>query len=54
MSILFITHDLGLVHDIADHVVVMQQGEVREQNNKAELFANPQHAYTRALMACRP
>jgi len=54
MAIIFITHDLGLVHDIADHVVVMQQGEVREQNSKAELFAHPQHPYTRALMACRP
>ncbi|MES1196253.1 MAG: dipeptide ABC transporter ATP-binding protein, partial [Steroidobacter sp.] len=54
MAIVFITHDLGLVHEIADHVVVMQQGEVREQNSKAELFARPQHAYTRALMACRP
>ena len=54
MAIIFITHDLGLVHDIADHVVVMQQGEVREQNSKTELFAQPQHPYTRALMACRP
>ena len=54
MAVIFITHDLGLVHDIADHVVVMQQGEVREQNSKTELFANPQHPYTRALMACRP
>jgi peptide/nickel transport system ATP-binding protein len=54
MSILFITHDLGLVHDIADQVVVMQYGEVREQNSKTELFAYPQHPYTRALIACRP
>ncbi|MES1189914.1 MAG: dipeptide ABC transporter ATP-binding protein [Steroidobacter sp.] len=54
MSILFITHDLGLVHDIADHVVVMQQGEVREQAATAALFTNPVHPYTRALMACRP
>ncbi len=54
MAIMFITHDLGLVHDIADRVVVMQQGEIREQNSKAALFAHPVHAYTRALMACRP
>jgi len=54
MSVLFITHDLGLVHDIADQVVVMQHGEIREQNSKRELFAHPQHPYTRALIACRP
>jgi len=54
MAVIFVTHDLGLVHDIADHVVVMQAGEVREQNTKSELFAHPTNAYTRALMACRP
>jgi peptide/nickel transport system ATP-binding protein len=54
MAMLFITHDLALVREIADHVVVMQQGEVREQNATAELFSSPQHPYTRALMACRP
>lgn len=54
MAMLFITHDLGLVREVADQVVVMQQGEIREQNNTAALFANPQHPYTRALMACRP
>ncbi len=54
MAMLFITHDLGLVREVADHVVVMQQGEIREQNSTAALFAAPQHPYTRALMACRP
>lgn len=54
MAMLFITHDLGLVREVADHVVVMQQGEVREQNSATALFAAPQHPYTRALMACRP
>jgi peptide/nickel transport system ATP-binding protein len=54
MALLFITHDLGLVREVADRVVVMQQGEVREQNATAELFAAPEHAYTRALIACRP
>ncbi len=54
MAILFITHDLGLVREVADHVVVMQQGEIREQNSTAQLFAAPQHPYTKALMACRP
>lgn len=54
MAMLFITHDLGLVREVADHVVVMQRGEIREQNSTAALFAAPQHPYTRALMACRP
>jgi peptide/nickel transport system ATP-binding protein len=54
MAMLFITHDLGLVREVADRVVVMQQGEVREQNSTTALFTAPQHPYTRALMACRP
>ena len=54
MAMLFITHDLGLVREVADRVVVMQQGEIREQNTTEALFANPQHAYTQALIACRP
>lgn len=54
MAMLFITHDLGLVREVADHVVVMQQGEIREQNSTEGLFAAPQHPYTQALMACRP
>jgi peptide/nickel transport system ATP-binding protein len=54
MSMLFISHDLGVVGEIADHVVVMRQGVVREQGAVAGIFANPQDAYTRALLACRP
>jgi peptide/nickel transport system ATP-binding protein len=51
---LFISHDLGVVGEIADHVVVMRQGLVREQGPVAGIFASPQDAYTRALLACRP
>lgn len=54
MSMLFISHDLGVVGEIADHVVVMREGTVREQGPVAGIFANPQDAYTRALLACRP
>ena len=54
MSLLFISHDLGLVGEIADTVVVMRQGTVREQGPVASIFESPQDAYTRALLACRP
>jgi peptide/nickel transport system ATP-binding protein len=54
MSMLFISHDLGVVGEIADHVVVMRHGTVREQGAVAGIFANPQDAYTKALLACRP
>jgi microcin C transport system ATP-binding protein len=54
MAVLFITHDLGLVRELADRVVVMRRGEKVEEGAVAEVFANPQHAYTRALLACRP
>ncbi|MDO9316316.1 MAG: dipeptide ABC transporter ATP-binding protein [Burkholderiaceae bacterium] len=54
MSMLFISHDLGVVGEIADRVVVMRQGTIREQGPVADIFANPQDAYTRALLACRP
>ena len=54
MSLLFISHDLGVVGEIADHVVVMRQGRVREQGPVAQIFSAPQDAYTRALLACRP
>jgi peptide/nickel transport system ATP-binding protein len=54
MSVLFITHDLGVVGEIADHVVVMQNGEVKEQGPVRAIFEAPQHPYTKALLACRP
>jgi microcin C transport system ATP-binding protein len=54
MSLLFITHDLGIVRSIADRVCVMQGGEIVEQGPTAEIFANPQHPYTRKLLAAEP
>ncbi|HEY3635300.1 MAG TPA: dipeptide ABC transporter ATP-binding protein [Caldimonas sp.] len=54
MSMLFISHDLGVVGEIADHVVVMRHGKVREQGPVARIFAAPEDAYTQALLACRP
>jgi peptide/nickel transport system ATP-binding protein len=54
MSVLFITHDLGVVGDIADRVVVMQDGEIREQGDVEAIFREPKHPYTKALLACRP
>ncbi len=54
MSVLFITHDLAMVGEIADHVVVMQSGEVREAGSVADIFQNAQHPYTKALLECRP
>jgi peptide/nickel transport system ATP-binding protein len=54
MAMLFITHDLALVSEIADYVVVMRDGEVREQAPASQLFRDPHDAYTRALLACRP
>jgi peptide/nickel transport system ATP-binding protein len=54
MSVLFITHDLGVVGEIADHVVVMQNGVIQEQGPVKAIFEAPQHPYTKALLACRP
>ena len=54
MSMLFISHDLGVVGEIADHVVVMRNGIVREQGPVAGIFADPHDEYTKALLACRP
>ncbi len=53
MGLLFITHDLGIVRRIADRVCVMRQGEIVEQGPVADVFGNPQHAYTRMLLAAR-
>ncbi|HKW81702.1 MAG TPA: ABC transporter ATP-binding protein [Casimicrobiaceae bacterium] len=54
MSVLFITHDLAVVGEIADYVVVMRSGEIREQGPAKAVFESPQDAYTKALLACRP
>lgn len=54
MSVLFITHDLAVVGEIADHVVVMQHGEIKESGVVRQIFETPQHPYTKALLACRP
>jgi peptide/nickel transport system ATP-binding protein len=54
MSVLFITHDLGLVGEIADQVIVMRHGDVREAGAVRQIFDDPQDAYTKALLHCRP
>ncbi len=54
MSILFITHDLGVIAEIADDVAVMFQGKIVEYKPILEIFENPQHPYTKGLLACRP
>ena len=54
MAILLITHDLGIVRNVADDVCVMQRGRIVEQGAAKTLFANPQHAYTRMLLAAEP
>ena len=54
MSMLFITHDLGIVRKIADRVCVMTQGRIVETGPTAEIFANPKHDYTRHLLAAEP
>jgi peptide/nickel transport system ATP-binding protein len=54
MSLLFISHDLGVVGEIADEVVVMRHGLVREKGPVAQIFGAPRDAYTTALLACRP
>src|SRR5207247_1530264 len=54
MGVIFITHDLGVVAEIADRAVVMYKGEIVEQNTVKEIFLHSQHPYTKALLACRP
>ena len=54
MSIIFITHDLGVVAEIADKVLVMYKGKIVERGNVKDIFSNPQHPYTKGLLACRP
>ncbi|HXH29766.1 MAG TPA: ABC transporter ATP-binding protein [Bacteriovoracaceae bacterium] len=54
MSMMFITHDLGVIGDIADDVVVMYRSNVVEKNNAKEIFTTAKHPYTKGLLACRP
>jgi len=54
MSILFITHDLGVIAEIADRVAVMFRGKLVEQGEVTQIFRSPQHPYTKGLLACRP
>jgi peptide/nickel transport system ATP-binding protein len=54
MSLLFITHDLGVIAEIADRVIVMYQGKIVEQGTVWEIFSDPKHPYTKGLLACRP
>ncbi len=54
MSILFITHDLAVIAEIADAVAVMYRGQLVEYGDVRSIFANPQHPYTKGLLACRP
>lgn len=54
MAILFITHDLGVIAEIADEVLVMYRGKVVEQGDVLDIYENPQHPYTKGLLNCRP
>ena len=54
MGIIFITHDLGLVADMADRALVMLRGKIVEEGNVADIFSMPKHPYTRGLLMCRP
>ncbi len=54
MNIVFISHDLGVIAEIAEKVVVMYKGKVVEQGNILDVYSNPQHPYTKGLLACRP
>lgn len=54
MAMIFISHDLGVVNEIADEVAVMYKGEIVEQGPAKSIFNNPQHPYTKGLLACRP
>jgi peptide/nickel transport system ATP-binding protein len=54
MSMLFISHDLGVINQIADKVIVMYQGKIVEQGYKDQIFYHPRHEYTKGLLACRP
>ena len=54
VSVIFITHDLGVIAELADRVVVMYRGHIVEQGDVLSIFDHPQHPYTKGLLACRP
>jgi peptide/nickel transport system ATP-binding protein len=54
MSMIFISHDLGVISEIAGSVAVMREGQIVEYGRVSEIFSNPEHPYTRGLIACRP
>ncbi|MBK6344870.1 MAG: ABC transporter ATP-binding protein [Bacteroidales bacterium] len=54
MSLIFISHDLGVIAEVADYVLVMKQGKIVEQGLVRDIFCDPAHPYTRGLIACRP
>jgi len=54
MSLIFISHDLGVVREIADRVIVMYKGNIVEEGTTKAIFAEPRHPYTKGLLACRP
>jgi peptide/nickel transport system ATP-binding protein len=54
MGVIFISHDLGVVAEIADRIAVMYRGEIVEENSTRNIFSDPQHPYTKGLLACRP
>ena len=54
MSVIFITHDLGVVAEIADEIIVLYKGNIVERGEVRPVFTNPQHPYTKGLLACRP
>ncbi len=53
-SVIFITHDLGVIAEIADDVIVMYKGKIVEQGSVIDIFSDPKHPYTKSLLACRP
>lgn len=54
MGMIFITHDLGVISEIADDVIVMNKGEIVERGSARDILDNPQHPYTKGLISCRP
>ena len=53
-AVMFITHDLGVIADIADRVIVMYKGNIVEEGTVQDIFKSPKHPYTKSLLACRP